>query len=169
MKRRKAKKVLKKLSKERDISGHRSILLLQDLSSLCVMDHLWTLIYFYIYTYTYIYTYVIYIIYVIYIKCIYIYMYIYIYYIYIYIFIYYIYIYIFIYIYIYMYIYTYIIFCGWKTVFQEAYFCLDLIFRAVLNDSFLNTRWYSSDSWANISRKFVRRKTFYLLLYFTYS
>ena len=40
MKRRKAKKVLKKLSKERDVSGHRSILILQDLSSLCVMDHL---------------------------------------------------------------------------------------------------------------------------------
>ena len=63
MKRRKAKKVLKKLGKERDISGHRSILLLQDLSSLCVMDHLQTLIYFFIYIHIYI-LYMLYILYI---------------------------------------------------------------------------------------------------------
>ena len=71
MKRRKAKKVLKKLGKERDISGHRSILLLQDLSSLCVMDHLQTLIYFFIYIHIYIYIYI-YILYMLYILYIYI-------------------------------------------------------------------------------------------------
>ena len=63
MKRRKAKKVLKKLGKERDTSGHRSILLLQDLSSLCVMDHLQTLIYFFIYIHIYI-LYMLYILYI---------------------------------------------------------------------------------------------------------
>ena len=63
MKRRKAKKVLKKLGKERDISGHRSTLLLQDLSSLCVMDHLQTLIYFFIYIHIYI-LYMLYILYI---------------------------------------------------------------------------------------------------------
>ena len=63
MKRRKAKKVLKKLGKERDISGHRSILLLQDLSSLCVMDHLQTLMYFFIYIHIYI-LYMLYILYI---------------------------------------------------------------------------------------------------------
>ena len=63
MKRRKAKKVLKKLGKERDISGHRSILLLQDLSSLCVMDHLQTLIHFFIYIHIYI-LYMLYILYI---------------------------------------------------------------------------------------------------------
>ena len=80
MKRGKAKKVLKKLGKERDISGHRSTLLLQDLSSLCVMDHLRTLIYFYIYIHIYMYIiYVIYIIYMSYVLYIYMYVYIYIY------------------------------------------------------------------------------------------